>query len=192
MPDAPVIRHLDQCLSRLAVQPAFCRKLEFATDTHGSENWMRTEIAYEVSRALYDGVDGAKFWSFPERFRRTDIPIVEKGKKGAAALVELKVLYNYRSQGLSNRRKLESDRQKLMEQPAKHRVLLAALVFMKYAKHRSWPYLKTLADMDAFMEHALRDLPEAVQGSCKSYDTEVKPWASYRPTFAVRICRLIV
>ena len=88
-----VVQHLDRCLAAVAQDAEVARRLEYATDTHSAENWLRTELAYRLSGPRYPHVKG--YWAHPERHGLVDLPIMCR-QTGPRALVELKMLHNGR------------------------------------------------------------------------------------------------
>src|SRR5579863_10369020 len=106
-----VLRHIDTSLVALSKRRDFGRRLAFAIDTHSFENWLRTEIAAEISRGAYAAAANG-LWAHPEQELRTDIPVKTHGGR-TVAKVELKVLYNRTGRGKRNVELLQADILKL-------------------------------------------------------------------------------
>jgi hypothetical protein len=183
------VAHLDKALLRLVRHDPFVRKISYATDTHSFENWLRTEIAYEVSKDRYEKV--GHYWGHPEAVGLTDIAIFKGRTKAASLLVELKVLWN--KQGLGNgnvsavRRDWRKLKKKVAQKESSAAALLVAFVFMVYREHSYWPHLRRLKSIDDFQSEVFGNLTFVKK--LASFDVPVIT-SKYRPHFAVRICRI--
>jgi len=191
------IKHLDLVLGGMTKQGPFLHRLAYATDTHSCEDWLRTEIAYELSRDFYAGRKGPGFWCFPEKEGLTDLPIMQgRDRKTPRCIVELKCLFNKRGLGASNKECVQSDVEKLRRGRCSSRVFVAALIFQQYNDPEiAWASLNRLRDVD-HMTAELFGAHWASDRHLRWFDANLPPGYAkeyeHRRIYNVRFCRLNV
>lgn len=186
------VDHLDLALKDLSNSREFGQKLVYTTDTHSFENWLRTEIAYKLSFDIY--INGSKhgFWAFPEKEKRTDIPLCRYGSTSPEVVCEMKVLWNRSGRGEQNKKFLLEDKSKLLSHEGnKALVLIVVLVFMKYDDREFYPHLKRLDTIENFQDEVFECLSFEDLQNMKKFDFQVYE-SDWRPEFKFRICRLLI
>ncbi|HEY1697986.1 MAG TPA: hypothetical protein VGG39_37760 [Polyangiaceae bacterium] len=183
------IRHVDASIRSLSARRDFCRRLAFAIDTHSCENWVRTELAAAMSEGAYAPGAPAGYWVWPERDKRTDLPLMwGDDDESVVARMELKVLYNLRGRGMENRRRVCADLRKLRLNDS-CRVMLVLLVLLRSERNR-WPHLDRLRRMDDFQQEII-DATGIPARRCKPFDAAVCKLA-WHEELRARFLRIVV